>query len=157
MKGCCITFYISVVQIRSAVFDFFNRNCLYGVMSKLSIFNSSFINNTLISIISPSLPPIFLVNCSSLFINHLLLTRNQGLQGGGLHLQGGHETVVYESAFIENEGMEGGAMWILNQKVRIEKCTFEMNQAVDGGSIFVRTKEGILIKFIDIKTSPSYY
>lgn len=147
-KGCCITFYKSVVHIRNAVFDFFSKNCLYGVKSKLTVFNSSFSNNTLLSLLPPSLPPIFLLNCSSILLFHILFTRNQGVQGGGLHLEGGEEAVVNESVFLENEGIEGGGGWIVNQKVRIEGCRFEMNKGVNGGGLFVRTKDGMIFKFI---------
>ena len=77
-------------------------------------------------------------------MSRLLFTRNQGLQGGGFHLEGGKDALVRESSFIKNEGEEGGGGWIMDQKVRIEECIFEKNQAVDGGGLFVETKEGII-------------
>ena len=86
-------------------------------------------------------------------MSNLLFTRNQGLQGGGLHLEGGMDALVRESSFIKNEGEEGGGGWIMDQQVRIEECRFEMNQAVDGGGLFVGTKEGIIFKYTHRKRS----
>lgn len=142
--GSCISGYESKLDVKNSLFSKYDGNCIYGYDSIFSIDRCQFDTNTnTINGFIGEYGAIFSVNTqisilSSKFIGNLL-----SLNGAGIYLSDSFTfrspiKTISNTTFIRNSVQnQGGGLFLKNQNIEINNCTFLENEAENGGAIYL--------------------
>lgn len=153
--GGCLGSKESKIDINGSSFHNYFGNCL-NIQSSMIVLNNSIFNSNKYNFgnIVFELGAFYCLDCQSYVIENSIFSLNQKVMRGpaiqciNIYKKDENASIskILRSFFRENEGIElGGAIYLHNQQVEVEKCNFKKNSANEGGGIYCSI-DGKLIK-----------
>ena len=142
--GSCISGYESKLNIKNSSFSKYDSNCIYAYDSIFSIDKCQFDTNTnTINGFIGDYGAIFSVNTYMCILDSKFIGNFFSLNGAGIYLSDSFSFLsplktISNTTFIRNSVRnQGGGLFLKNQNIEIDNCTFLENVAENGGAIYL--------------------
>lgn len=142
--GSCFSGYNALIDVFNVDFYLFFGNAIYLEESSIEIINSKFYMNHNFDATKFKFGALVCIECIDLnIVNSLFLNNSFVYNGAAIYLSNifpklfGSEKIIMNTSFVDNQVFgSGGGMYLHNQNITINNCSFYFNEAVYGAGIF---------------------